>query len=125
MRQRPCSAVTPRVAKVTYMGQGVSSRDGALSGGWHSDVCDVHPDGLLVADEQGFIVYVNKRAAVIIGTPSSELLGQDIRTALPLQENDGRSWWACTDPWKGLAIRSGHQDLGPSGDDQQLFAVTG
>ena len=110
MRQRPCSAVTPRVAKVTYMGQGVSSRDGALSGGWHSDVCDVHPDGLLVADEQGFIVYVNKRAAVIIGTPSSELLGQDIRTALPLQENDGRSWWACTDPWKGLAIRSGHRE---------------
>jgi len=63
-----------------------------------------------VADEQGFIVYVNKRAAVIIGTPSSELLGQDIRTALPLQENDGRSWWACTDPWKGLAIRSGHRE---------------
>ena len=92
------------------MGQGVSSRDGALSGGWHSDVCDVHPDGLLVADEKGFIVYVNKRAAVIIGTPASALLGQDIRTALPLQENDGRSWWACTDPWKGLAIRSGHRE---------------
>lgn len=92
------------------MGQGVSSQDGALSDGWHGDVCDAHPDGLLVADEQGFIVYVNKRAAMIIGTPSSELLGQDIRTALPLQESDGRSWWACTDPWKGLATRTGHRE---------------
>src|SRR5680860_1054788 len=109
MRQRPSSAVTPRVAKVTPMGQGVNSRDGAVSAGWHSDVCDAYPDGLLVADEQGFIVYVNKRAAVIIGTPASELLGQDIRTALPLQENDGRSWccllYTSPSPRDGLLSR--------------------
>ena len=84
MRQRPCSAVTPLVAKVTLMGHGVNARDEAPSTRWHSDVCDAHPDGLLVADEHGYIVYVNKRAAVIIGTPASELLGQDIRTALPV-----------------------------------------
>jgi len=64
----------------------------------------------LVADDQGFIVYVNAQAALIVGTPAEELLGQDIRTAIPLQENDGRSWWVCTDPWKGLAIRSGHRE---------------
>jgi Osmosensitive K+ channel histidine kinase len=70
----------------------------------------VHPDGLLVADDQGFLIYVNKQAAMIVGTPAAELLGQDIRTAIPLQENDGRSWWACADPWKGLAIRTGHRE---------------
>ena len=102
--------MTPRVAKVTLMGQGANVSNGERSARWHADVCDGHPDGLLVADEQGFIVYVNERAAVIVGTPASELLGQDIRTATPFQETDGRSWWACTDPWKGLAIRSGHRE---------------
>jgi signal transduction histidine kinase len=64
----------------------------------------------LVADDQGLIVYVNARAAFIVQTPIADLLGKDIRTAIPLQENDGRSWWACTDPWNGLAIRSGHRE---------------
>ena len=92
------------------MGHGSSASERGRSSGWHSDVCDVHPDGLLVADDQGFLVYVNKQAAKIVGTSAAELLGQDIRTAIPLQENDGRSWWACADPWKGLAIRTGHRE---------------
>ncbi|MHB1474408.1 MAG: histidine kinase dimerization/phospho-acceptor domain-containing protein, partial [Dermatophilaceae bacterium] len=92
------------------MGQRANASYGERSARWHADVCDGHPDGLLVADEQGFIVYVNERAALIVGTPASELLGQDIRTAIPLQETDGRSWWSCADPWKGLAIRSGHRE---------------
>ncbi|MEP7194467.1 MAG: PAS domain-containing sensor histidine kinase [Actinomycetota bacterium] len=80
------------------------------SAGWFSDVCDNHPDGLLVADDQGLIAYVNLRAARIVGTPAEELLGQDIRKAIPFQEYDGRSWWDATDPWNGLAIRSGHRE---------------
>jgi signal transduction histidine kinase len=92
------------------MGSGASASGGERSAGWYSDICDLHPDGLLVADEQALIVYVNARAAFIVGTPTSELLGQDIRKAIPLQENDGRSWWDCTDPWIGLAIRSGHRE---------------
>jgi len=92
------------------MGHGSTTSGGESSAGWYADVCEVHPDGLLVADEQGFIVYVNAQAALIVGTPAPELLGQDIRTAIPLQENDGRSWWVSTDPWKGLAIRSGHRE---------------
>src|SRR5476649_1816112 len=110
MHRRGCSALTPQVAKIAHMGQGAHSSDGGRSAGWHSDICDAHPDGLLVADEQALIVYVNERAAFIVGTPVSELLGQDIRKAIPLQENDGRSWWDCTDPWNGLAIRSGHRE---------------
>jgi signal transduction histidine kinase len=92
------------------MGQGVSTSDGERSARWYADICDLHPDGVVVADDQGLIVYVNARASIIVGTPVSELLGQDLRTAIPLQESDGRSWWACTDPWKGLSIRSGHRE---------------
>ena len=57
------------------------------------------------------IVYVNaaaeRRSSAM---PAEELVGTDIRESLPLQDNDGRSWWACTDPWGGLAIRTGHRE---------------
>src|SRR5450756_1301730 len=92
------------------MGQGANESAAESSAGWFSDICDHHPDGLLVADDQGLIVYVNARAARIVGVSASELLGQDVRKAIPLQEYDGRSWWECTDPWNGLAIRSGHRE---------------
>jgi signal transduction histidine kinase len=92
------------------MGQGAGLPAAASSAGWFSDVCDHHPDGMLVADDQALIVYVNERAAAMVGTAVTALLGQDIRKAVPLQEYDGRSWWDRTDPWNGLAIRSGHRE---------------
>ena len=92
------------------MGHGADGFTGERSAAWFSDICDAHPDGLMVADDQGLIVYVNARASLIVGAPPAELLGQDIRKAIPLQENDGRSWWDLTDPWQGLAIRSGHRE---------------
>jgi len=92
------------------MGQGAKGSDGVRSARWYSDICDLHPDGMLVADDQGLIVYVNARAALIVGISASELMGQDIRKVIPLQENDGRSWWDGADPYNGLAIRSGHRE---------------
>src|SRR5664280_2985503 len=92
------------------MEQGAKGSAAESSAGWLSDICDHHPDGLLVADDQALLVYVNDRAARIIGIPASELLGQDIRKAIPMQEYDGRSCWDVTDPWNGLAIRSGHRE---------------
>lgn len=92
------------------MGQGGNESAAELSAGWFAEVFDHHPDGLLVADDQGLLVYVNPRAARIVGIAVPELLGQDIRKAIPLQECDGRPWWDCTDPWNGLAIRSGHRE---------------
>jgi len=92
------------------MGHWANGSAAESSAGWFTEVCDNHPDGLLVADDQGLIVYSNDRAAVMVGIAASELLGQDIRKAIPFQEYDGRSWWERTDPWKGLAIRSGHRE---------------
>jgi len=92
------------------MGQGAKDWAAEGSAEWFSGICDHHPDGLVVADDQGLIVYVNPRATSIVGISAEELLGQDIRKAIPLQEYDGRSWWDATDPWNGLAIRSGHRE---------------
>jgi signal transduction histidine kinase len=92
------------------MEQRANGSEDDRSGGWFADLCDLHPDGLVVANEHRHIVYVNARAALIVGIPATELLGQDICKAIPLQENDGRSWWDSTDPWDGLAIRSGHRE---------------
>ncbi len=74
------------------------------------ELSDVLPDGLVVADAEARITQVNGRAGRIVGVPSDSLLGRDIREALPLQDVDGRSWWACSDPWHGLATRTGHRE---------------
>jgi signal transduction histidine kinase len=92
------------------MVQGANGTAAETSAEWFSGVCDHHPDGLVVADDLGLIVYVNPRAARIVRVSVSELLGHDIRKAIPLHEYDGRSWWDATDPWNGLAIRTGHRE---------------
>jgi PAS domain S-box-containing protein len=68
------------------------------------------PDGLISADGEGRILFLNTRAASIVGQSREELVGQDIREAVELQESDGTSWWQITDPWHGLNIRTGHRE---------------
>ena len=68
------------------------------------------PDGLVAADGDGRILFLNTRATRILGRPREELVGADIREAVDLQDSDGTSWWAVTDPWGGLRIRTGHRE---------------
>lgn len=68
------------------------------------------PDGVVVADGQGRITAVNGAAERVLGRQKADLLGADIRTAVPLEDPDGNRWWACTDPWSGLATRTGHRE---------------
>lgn len=68
------------------------------------------PDGLIVAGADARVIGVNVRAEGLINQKRSELVGRDIREALPLQDMSGRSWWECTDPWGGLNIRTGHRE---------------
>ena len=70
------------------------------------------PDGLISADENARILFLNTRASRIVGRTKDELVGEDIREAVELQDSDGRSWWQVTDPWdgKGLNIRTGHRE---------------
>jgi PAS domain S-box-containing protein len=68
------------------------------------------PDGLVAADGDGRILFVNTRATRILGRPRDELVGADIREAVDLKDSDGSSWWAVTDPWGGMRIRTGHRE---------------
>jgi PAS domain S-box-containing protein len=68
------------------------------------------PDGLVAADADGRILFLNTRATRILGRSREELVGADIRQAVDLQDSDGTSWWAVTDPWGGLRIRTGHRE---------------
>src|SRR4051794_16464890 len=85
------------------------------------------PDGVVVADGSALVVAVNSAAERVLQQPRDELLGRDVREALPLTDTDGQRWWACTDPWDGLATRSGHRErllLLPGGEDPLEVLVT-
>jgi PAS domain S-box-containing protein len=71
---------------------------------------DQLPDGVVVADGSGQVTLVNTAAERVLGLAAADLLGRDIRQALPLQDTEGARWWAETDPWSGLATRTGHRE---------------
>jgi PAS domain S-box-containing protein len=73
-------------------------------------IADDLPDGLVVADEAGRVTVFNRAAARLTGVERSEALGKDLFDILPLRDGDGRDWWACTDPYHGLATRTRHPE---------------
>lgn len=83
---------------------------GPASTGFLVPDADDLPDGVLVADGRAVITGLNAAAERVIGRRAADLVGHDLRQALPLIEPDGRSWWECTDPWSGLATRTGHRE---------------
>jgi PAS domain S-box-containing protein len=90
---------------------------------------DLLPDGLVVVDAQARVREVNRAALRVTGRARGELLGRDVREALPLQDTDGQRWWTCTDPWSGLATRTGHRERllllpAPGGPVQLLVTAT-
>ncbi|MEU1949595.1 ATP-binding protein [Streptomyces sp. NPDC020125] len=68
------------------------------------------PDGLVVADETGLVTCFNAAAARITATDPADAIGRRLEVALPLEDLDGRRWWALTDPYGGLAIRAGQPE---------------
>ncbi|MFE0776317.1 ATP-binding protein [Streptomyces sp. NPDC058861] len=68
------------------------------------------PDGLVVADGTGRVVCFNAAAARITAVPADRALGLPLDLALPLEDLKGRRWWPLTDPYGGLATRSGQPE---------------
>jgi PAS domain S-box-containing protein len=68
------------------------------------------PDGLVVAGPDASVLVFNSAAERITGLTAADVLSRDVREVLPLQDTTGRRWWACTDPWNGLSIRTGHRE---------------
>jgi signal transduction histidine kinase len=88
-------------------------------------VCaDDLPDGIVIADHVGRIVVFNKAATRLTGIAALNALGRDIRQVLPLRDTEGRSWWACVDPYRGLSTRTRHPELPLFLPDGTEFLVT-
>src|ERR1022692_1636592 len=74
-------------------------------------VCaDELPDGVVVADHAARVAVFNKAAVRLTGVASLNALGRDVRQVLPLCDADGRSWWTCVDPYRGLSTRTRHPE---------------
>ncbi|WP_371615062.1 ATP-binding protein [Streptomyces sp. NBC_00454] len=68
------------------------------------------PDGLVIADATGRVVCFNSAAARITALPADDAIGVGIEQALPLEDLEGRRWWALTDPYGGLLTRRGQPE---------------
>lgn len=68
------------------------------------------PDGLVVADDTGRVICFNAAAARITGLSRADALDRPLATALPLEDLEGHRWWQLTDPYGGLATRTGQPE---------------
>lgn len=76
-----------------------------------TQAAELLPDGLVsAAGPDAAIEYLNGQAERILGLRRADVIGQDIRTALPFQDREGNSWWEVTDPWSPPFIRTGHRE---------------
>ncbi|MDT0305989.1 ATP-binding protein [Streptomyces sp. DSM 44917] len=83
------------------------------------------PDGLVIANRLGLVTCFNAEAARVTGRRPAEALGRPIERALPLEDPDGRQWWRVTNPYRGLATRSGQPErnlLLPGGQEVLVAA---
>ncbi|CAN5549657.1 ATP-binding protein [soil metagenome] len=63
------------------------------------------PDGVVVADADGTVSAINSVAARLLRLGDG--VGKQLSDVVLLQDRAGNSWFACTDPYTGLATRSG------------------
>jgi signal transduction histidine kinase len=71
---------------------------------------DELPDGVVVAGADGRVEVLNAAGGRLLGVDPRAGVGQDYRDVLPLTDLAGRDWWACTDPYRGLDIRTGQPE---------------
>ncbi|WP_228992426.1 ATP-binding protein [Streptomyces sp. DH8] len=95
---RPAHTATPHVAD--------GEPDGLDAGLDPDDL----PDGLVVADGRGRVVCFNAAAARITATDRADAIGRPLEAVLPLEDLKGKRWWPLTDPYGGLATRSGQPE---------------
>ncbi len=72
--------------------------------GTATDVLDTLPDGVVVADASGCVTLMNAAASRLLSTRDG--VGKSLADVVLLQDRAGNSWFACTQPYAGLATRS-------------------
>ncbi|MCX5608906.1 ATP-binding protein [Streptomyces sp. NBC_00047] len=101
--------VPPQAAGPGLAARRPGQAEAALGTGFGIDPDDL-PDGLVVADDTGRVICFNSAAARITALAPDQALGNRIDRALPLEDLEGRRWWALTDPYGGLATRRGQPE---------------
>lgn len=64
------------------------------------------PDGVVVVEASGRVQVLNRAAERILRTTSDASVGRPYGEVLGLVDEQGRDWWACSDPFHGLDTRS-------------------
>jgi PAS domain S-box-containing protein len=54
------------------------------------------PDGVVVVEADGTVAYANAAAERLAGASSDQLNGQPVDAVLPLLDEAGNAWWACS-----------------------------
>jgi PAS domain S-box-containing protein len=54
------------------------------------------PDGVVVVEADGTVAYANAAAERLAGASSDQLNGQPVDTVMPLLDEAGNAWWACS-----------------------------
>ena len=73
---------------------------------WDKTAYDDLPDGVLVIDDSRTVVVLNAAAERLLGVTADSVVGHALGDVLPLVDETGRDWWACTDPFDGLPSRT-------------------
>ena len=71
---------------------------------------DHEPDGMVVADHAGRVIVFNRAASRLTRLNPAEVIGRSVFEVLPLRDDDKQDWWAYTDPYHGLSIRTRHPE---------------
>ncbi|MBC9225201.1 PAS domain-containing protein [Aeromicrobium sp. 636] len=67
---------------------------------------DEYPDGIIVADADGRVTYVNEWIKHWARAEGDEMLGMHLNDAVPFDDLAGNSWFDSVHPYDGLAIRT-------------------
>ncbi|WP_375003411.1 ATP-binding protein [Aeromicrobium sp. CTD01-1L150] len=66
---------------------------------------DAFPDGVVIADADGRVEYVNPRVEKMARAEPGEMIGMHLKDAIPFDDLNGNSWYDSVRPYDGLAIR--------------------
>lgn len=85
-------------------------------------------DGVLVADATGAVTTLNVAGQRLLHRTADDVLGRDYREVLPFVDAAGSDWWQCTDPYTGLATRTGQPEriltlTHANGESQKLLVT--
>jgi signal transduction histidine kinase len=67
---------------------------------------DDYPDGIIIADADGTVEYVNKRIRAMARAEGDEMLGMHLREAVPFDDLNGNPWYDSARPYDGLPTRT-------------------